>query len=157
VAPGEGLILYRELVAQRGPARGDTNRRARPVTHVFTTAADELAEDRAFQVRKGTIGRNASEKEIERAIKRMLTTRRAESTRVLPSEKFQDLWSRLESTGILELPLYRAARVPEEGSYFLFESGSERWVIQRPSTRTGAMAQTWDQAKLQFFAFMNEG
>ena len=152
-APDEGLILYREFVAQGD----DTNGHTRPITHIFTTAADEIAEDRPFQVRKGTIGHNASEREIQRAMERILRSRRTSSTRVLPTKRFQDLWSRIESTGILQLPLYRAAEVPQEGPYFLLESGGQRWVIQRPSSRTGAMAQTWDQAKLQLFAFMNEG
>ena len=151
-APDEGLILYRERTSQPGEA----NRQTRPATHVFTTAAGELAEESTFRVHKGTIGRRASEKEVERAIQRLFRSRRTDSTRVLPPEKFKDLWSRIESTGILELPLYRAAEVPDEGPYFLLESGSKRWVIQRPDSRTGLPAQTWDQAKLQFFAFMNE-
>ena len=126
------------------------------MTHIFAAAEDELAEESNFQVHKGTFGRNVSEMEIERAIRRMLNPRRADSTRVLSSEKFQDLWSRLESTGVLGLPLYRATGVPDEGPYFLLQSGSKRWVIQRPSARTGEMVQIWDQAKLELFAFMNE-
>ncbi|MBI4600825.1 MAG: hypothetical protein HY721_02585 [Planctomycetes bacterium] len=170
-----GTILYHEPQ----PQQGLTNRKTAPITQVFTTTrAQDLVEETPYQAFSGTVGgveggRDVDPRQWQNAVQRLFARSRAGSTRVLPPERFRDLWRRLSDEGIFELPRHRGKARPEEEPYFLLQARGlafREWVFVRPSVELRprgdkpggpgdpgvAEVKVWNQVKYAFFDFVNE-
>jgi hypothetical protein len=114
----------------------------------------------AFTTDSGHLSENADATKVAKQILRARPT----VARVLSQEAFADLWNRLASAGIFELPAYRGKDPPEGSDYFLFGSGSERTVFTRPvfeaTPRPDDPAvkdlERWRNSKLVLFDVLNE-
>jgi len=154
--PAAGTILYHEPLASTGLEK----KTVPPKTFIFTTAEEGLAEDNPVRTFSGTVppGEDAS------SVARRLLGGPKANTRLLSPAKFSDLWDRLQTTGILELPRYRGKALPEREDYFLFQSAEGRVVITRPTVASPprpedpgiARLGVWRKAKLELFDFLNE-
>ncbi len=174
-APLDGTILYAEPVPQQGLSKVKTM----PVFQVYTTASDEaLAEEHPVHTFTGTIegvgqGDAVSDREMRQAIARMLRKTQAGSRRVLTPQKFQLLWSALETTGLFQLPVTKGTERPKDEPYFLLRTGAQTWIFKRPVLSRPLTAvpprgadpakvspelpqvQIWRDATLAFFRFVD--
>ena len=174
-APLEGTILYSSPGGQRGLSKVKTS----PVMQMYTTSRDStLAEEEPVHTFTGTIGgvgehESVSDRQMRQAIARMLKNTQAGSRRVLSPEKFQALWTRLQSARLFELPASRQTERPKDEPYFFVQSKERTWIFKRPvlSRPLTAVPQRgtdpakvspelplvgiWRDSKLAFFQFVD--
>jgi hypothetical protein len=158
----EGTIVYRDPVV-RGTL---SQRQHRAVTQIYTTADDELRSDSPnVQVHSGTLPPSASGAGSAGTLARRMFQRMSQQVpvRLLSTEQFGDLWGRLETAGLFQLPPARLARPPKDRAYFHVKTKDRQWIIARPAPPTAKEdsegrenARRWQLAETALVMFEND-
>lgn len=162
--PRDGTIIYCSPVAEVGVA----GRTIQPITQIFTTGSEEIAEDSALQTHSGVIEgagdtRADSERNSQRVAQMIFERHARNPTMILSPERFTELWSRLSEAGLFKLDELPDQEPPDDAPYFLIRVAGQRTIYRRPEVRAlqpddpGVLdLNYWRQAKITFFNFLNE-
>ena len=164
--PSEGTIIYHDAVAPSNAF----NKRARYTrwSRVFTTADEDLTrEGPQVQVFTGQLSRDAptGRRGGSELVRRMFehVEKKSGTVRLLDSERFADLWRRLEDAGLFKIPRSRLQKPPRDRSYFHVKANGQEWIFTRPELRAVVrddpatkQREYWGHAKRALVAFEND-